>query len=291
MCIALIVSVYSSIGKVKLSIERTKKDEPHLPTTSRQPAMSIIENAELKTFTNAGGTFYSPTHEVRVDIPQESLPPTIKTFQLKMTASLRGPYKFSEDCELCTAVIHLTTDPPIDLFHDWVTVEIPHCATEPCTGCVLDYPCIMTAKDELISGYYEFHEDPEIQADFLEDKVVFKTKHFSRSTGVRRQQYLKLLRRVQKQKYSKQHSSGFDYRSTQRKEKPASTKHSVSFPDSTASCLLQHTIRARNKYYVAMCTPNDKSQPQWNVVFLISYCIPTGLKVYVSFFSFYLFRA
>ena len=254
---------------------------PYFPPLD--PLFPTVGNVELQTFTYTGGTFYSSTHGVRVHIPQESLPPTIQPFELKMTASLRGPYKFSEDCELCTAVIHLSCNPPIGEFRDWVTVEIPHCATEPHTGCDLDHLCIMTAKDELISGVYEFHEDPEIEVDFSDVyKVVFKAKHFTRYACTRfksRKQKQKLVHGVQKSQhhiisYSKQKSLD------SQKEVSAEIQRSVSLPSSAA----QYTFQTRNQYYVAMCTPMDRNQPQWNVVFIVSYCHPTGLKVCISKF-------
>ena len=237
-----------------------------------------------------GGTFYSSTHGVRVHIPQESLPPTIQPFELKMTASLRGPYKFSEDCELCTAIIHLSCDPPIDEFRDWVTVEIPHCATEPQTECDLDHLCIMTAKDELISGVYEFYEDPEIEVDFSDAyKVVFKTRHFTRYVGTRS----KSPKRTQKSAHGVRRSQ---YSMTLRERKQGSLdshlyksamdkgisemQRSMSLPGSTASQPPQCTTKGGNDYYVAMCIPMDRSQPRWKAVFLISYRHPTGLEVY-----------
>ena len=259
-------------------IHRSKEQTapPHVPRLS--PLDLTVGNVELQTFTKAGGTFHSSTHGVCVHIPQESLPPTIQPFELKMTASLRGPYKFSEDCELCTAVIHLSCDPPIDDFHDWVTVEIPHCATEPQTECDLDHLCIMTAKDELISGVYEFYEDPEIEVDFSDAyKVVFKTRHFTRYVGTRlkgRKRKQRLVHGVQKAQhhYSKQRSLDSQYKPMWEKEE---IQRSVSLPSST----VQYATRTGNQYYVAMCTPMDRSQLQWNVVFLVSYRHPTGLKV------------
>ena len=262
---------------------------PHFPPLD--PLIPTVGNVELQTFTNAGGTFNSSTHKVRVYIPpQESLPPTIQTFELKMSASLRGPYKFSEDCELCTAVIHLSCNPPIGEFRDWVTVEIPHCATEPHTDCDLDHLCIMTAKDELISGVYEFHEDPEIEVDFSDVyKVVFKTRHFTRYVGTRfkspkRKQ--KLAHGVQKAQHQmtlrdrKQGSlDSHLYRSALEKG-ISEMQRSMSLPGSTASQPPQCTTKGGNGYYVAMCTPVDRSQPHWKAVFLISYRHPTGLEVH-----------
>ena len=249
---------------------------PHVPPLS--PLDPTVGNVELQTFTKVGGAFYSSTHGVRLHIPQESLPPTIQPFELKMTASLRGPYKFSEDCELCTAVIHLSCDPPVDEFRDWVTVEIPHCATEPQTECDLDHLCIMTATDELMSGVYEFCEDPEIEVDFSDAyKVVFKTRHFTRYVGTRlkgRKRKQRLVHGVQKAQhyYSKQRSLDSQYKPMWEKEE---IQRSVSLPSST----VQYATQTGNQYYVAMCTPVDRSQLQWNVVFLVSYRHPTGLKV------------
>ena len=292
----------------------------HLPPFD--PLIPTVGNVELQTFTYSGGTFYSSTHGVRVHIPQESLPPTLQPFELKVTASLRGPYKFSEDCELCTAVIHLSCNPPIGEFRDWVTVEIPHCATEPHTDCDLDHLCIMTAKDKLICEVYEFHEDPEIEVDFSDEyKVLFKTKHFSGSAGTR----LKGRKRTQKSQHhmklrGKKHgsldshcrsllekkTSAEIHRSASLPVPDSGTSHSsqytaeihrsTSVPDSGTSHSSQYTAeihrstsvpiskaqyitRTGNQYYVAMCTPMDRSQLQWNVVFLVSYYHPTGLKV------------
>ena len=340
---------------------------PHVPPLF--PLIPTIGNVESQTFTSTGGTFYSSTHGVRVHIPQESLPPTIQPFELKMTASLRGPYKFSEDCELCTAIIHLSCDPPIDEFRDWVTVEIPHCATEPQTECDLDHLCIMTAKDELMSGVYKFCEDREIEVDFSDMyKVVFKTKHFSGSAGTRlkdRTRIQKSPHGVQKSQHrmklrgkkegsldshcrsmlekktsaevyrsasvpdsetshssqhtaevhrsasvpdsetshSSQHTAEVhrsasvpDSETSHSSQHTAEVHRSTSVPDSETSHSFQHTAevhrslslpsstaqyatRTGNQYYVAMCTPVDRSQLQWNVVFLVSYCHPTGLKV------------
>ena len=275
------VGVPSSEG-----IRATEKDQT---CPSPPPPTPTLGNAESQAFTNAGGTFYSSTHGVRVHIPQESLPPTIQPFELKMTASLRGPYKFSEDCELCTAVIHLSCNPPIGEFRDWVTVEIPHCATEPHTDCDLDHLCIMTAKDELISGVYEFHEDPEIEVDFSDVyKVVFKTKHFSGSTGTR----LKGRKRIQKSipqdqrsqhhmklRSKKQGSLDSHYRSLLEKKTSAEIHRSASLPSSKTS---HPSTEGGNDYYVSMCTPLDRGHPQWKAVFLISYNHPTGLKVCIS---------
>ena len=288
--------VFEKIEQIAISGDPSTKGshptEKQVGLTHFPPFDSLIPtvgNVELQTFTYSGGTFCSSTHRVRVCIPQKSFPPTIQPFELKMTASLRGPYKFSEDCELCTAVIHLSCNPPISEFCDWVTVEIPHCATEPHTDCDLDHLCIMTAKDELISGVYEFHEDPEIEVDFSnKHKVVFKTKHFTRYAGTRfksRKQKQKLVHGVQKAQhhmisYSKQKSLDSHYKSMWEKEVSAEIQRSVSLPSSTA----QHTFQTRNQYYVAMCTPVDRNQPQWNIVFIVSYCHPTGLKVCISRF-------
>ena len=270
-------------------IHATEKDQTcpsHLPPL---PPTSTLGNVELQAFTNAGGTFYSSTHGVRVHIPQESLPPTIQPFELKMTASLRGPYKFSEDCELCTAVIHLSCNPPIGEFCDWVTVEIPHCTTEPHTDCDLDHLCIMTAKDELISGVYEFHEDPEIEVDFSDEyKVVFKTKHFSGSTGTRlkgRKRKQKSIPQNQRSQHhmklhsKKQGSLDSHYRSMLEEKTSAEIHRSVSLPSSNST---RPSTEGGNGYYVSMCTPLDRAHPQWKAVFLISYNHPTGLKVCIS---------
>ena len=279
------VGVPSSEG-----IHATEEDQTcpsHLPPLPPTPTLG---NVESQTFTNAGGTFYSSTHGVCVHIPQESLLPTVQPFELKMTASLRGPYKFSEDCELCTAVIHLSCNPPIGEFRDWVTVEIPHCATEPHTDCDLDHLCIMTAKDELISGVYEFHEDPEIEVDFSDEyKVVFKTKHFSGSTGTR----LKGRKRIQKSipqdqrsqhhmklRSKKQGSLDSHYRSMLEKKTSAEIRRSASLPSSNST---RPPTEGGNDYYVSMCTPLDRAHPHWKAVFLISYNHPTGLKVCISF--------
>ena len=279
-----VVASLDSICTVK-----EEKTVPPLRSSFSLPT-STIGNVESQTFTSTGGTFYSSTHGVRVHIPQESLPPTIQPFELKMTASLRGPYKFSEDCELCTAVIHLSCDPPIGGFHDWVTVEIPHCATEPQMECDLDHLCIMTAKDELISGVYEFYEDPEIEVDFSDAyKVVFKTRHFTRYVGTRS----KSPKRTQKSAHGVRRSQ---YSMTLRERKQGSLdshlyksamdkgisemQRSMSLPGSTASQPPQCTTKGGNDYYVAMCIPMDRSQPRWKAVFLISYRHPTGLEVY-----------
>ena len=269
---------------------KEEKTAPTLHSPLSQPTSTFGPNVESQTFTNTGGTFYSSTHGVRVHIPQESLPPTIQPFELKVTASLRGPYKFSEDCELCTAVICLSCNPPISEFCDWVTVEIPHCATEPRTDCDLDHLCIMTAKDELISGVYEFHEDPEIEVDFSNKyKVVFKTKHFTRYVGTRSKspkRKQKLVHGVQKPQHQmtlrdrKQGSlDSHLYRSALEKG-VSEMQRSMSLPGSTASQPPQCTAKGGNGYYVAMCTPVDRSQPHWKTVFLISYRHPTGLEVY-----------
>ena len=269
---------------------KEEKTAPTLHSPLSQPTSTFGPNVGSQTFTNTGGTFYSSTHGVRVRIPQESLPSTIQPFELKVTASLRGPYNFSEDCELCTAVIHLSCNPPIGEFCDWVTVEIPHCATEPHTDCDLDHLCIMTAKDELISGVYEFHEDPEIEVDFSNKyKVVFKTKHFTRYVGTRsksRKRNKKLVHGVQKSQHQmtlrdrKQGSlDSHLYRSALEKG-VSEMQRSMSLPGSTASQPPQCTAKGGNGYYVAMCTPVDRSQPHWKTVFLISYRHPTGLEVY-----------
>ena len=279
------VGVPSSEG-----IRATEKEQtcpsrlPPLP-----PPTPTLGNVELQTFTSTGGTFYSSTHGVRVHIPQESLPPTIQPFELKMTASLRGPYKFSEDCELCTAIIHLSCDPPIDEFRDWVTVEIPHCATEPQTECDLDHLCIMTATDELISGVYEFYEDPEIEVDFSDVyKVVFKTKHFCKKVGARLKDRKRIQRpalQAQKSQHhmilrsKKQGSLDSHYRSRLEKKTSAEIHRSVSLPSSKTS---RPATERGNDYYVSMCTPLDRSDPQWKAVFLISDSHPTGLMVRIS---------
>ena len=268
------------------------KEEKTTPTLCSPLSLptSTFKNVESQTFTNTGGTFYSSRHGVQVHIPQESLLHTVQPFELNMSASLRGPYKFSEDCELCTAVIHLSCNPPIGEFCDWVTVEIPHCATEPHTDCDLDHLCIMTAKDELISGVYEFHEDPEIEVDFSDVyKVVFKTRHFTRYVGTR----FKSPKRKQKLAHGVQKSQ---HQMTLREKKQGSLdshlyrsvlekgisemQRSMSLPGSTASQPPQCTTKGSNGYYVAMCTPADRSQPHWKAVFLISYRHPTGLEVY-----------
>ena len=265
---------------------KEEKTAPTLHSPLSQPTSTFGPNVESQTFTNKGGTFYSSTHGVRVRIPQESLPPTIQPFELKVTASLRGPYKFSEDCELCTAVIHLSCNPPIGEFCDWVTVEIPHCATEPHTDCDLDHLCIMTAKDKLICEVYEFHEDPEIEVDFSDEyKVVFKTKHFSGSAGTR----LKGRKRIQKSipqdqrsqhhmklRSKKQGSLDSHYRSMLEKNTSAEIRRSASLPSSNST---RSSTEGGNGYYVSMCTPLDRAHPQWKAVFLISYNHPTGLKV------------
>ena len=283
-----IVEVEAKVGVP--GIYPTEKEQtcpsrlPPLP-----PPTPTLGNVESQTFTSTGGTFYSSTHGVRVYIPQESLPPTIQPFELKMTASLRGPYKFSEDCELCTAVIHLSCDPPIDEFHDWVTVEIPHCATEPQTECDLDHLCIMTAKDELISGVYEFYEDPEIEVDFSDAyKVVFKTKHFCKKVGARlknRKQIQRSALQAQKSQHhmilrsKKQGSLDSHYKSMLEKKTSAEIRRSVSLPSSKTS---RPATERGNDYYMSMCTPLDRSDTQWKAVFLISYSHPTGLMVRID---------
>ena len=290
------------------------KDEPEKPPSPEEqhvaaatlsllspplpPPNLTLGNVETQTFTKAGGTFYSPIHGVKVHIPQKSLPPTVEPFELRMSASLRGPYKFPQDCELCTAVIHLKCEPPIGEFCDWVTVEIPHCVTEAEIEGGHDHLCIMTARDELTSGVCEFHEGPEMEVDFSDSyKVVFKAKHFTRYAGVRRQRKgqkrtQKLAHREQKPKSQHQmilrdrKQRSLDSNRKSELEETAVKMRSMSLPSSTTSHPdppqdAASTALLGNEYYVAMCTPNDvgRSQPQWNAVFLVSYCHSTGLIV------------
>ena len=262
------------------------------------PPNLTLGNVESQTFTKAGGTFYSPMHGVKVHIPQESLPPTVEPFELKMMASLRGPYKFPQGCELCTAVIHLKCEPPIGEFCDRVTVEIPHCVTEAEIEGDLDHLCIISARDELTSGVYEFHEDPEMEVDFSDTyKVVFKTKHFSKSAGVRvrgqrkgrkrtqdlahgeqkpKPQHQMILRERKQRSLDSNHKSELEETSVKMRSMslPSSATSRSDPPQGTASATL-----LGNEYSVAMCTPYDRSQPQWNAVFLASYSLPTGRMV------------
>ena len=249
-----------------------------------QPPL-FVGGIESETFTQTGGTFYSPIHGISVDIPEQAIPSHVSSFEIKMHACLHGPFIFPyPDIEICSAVVCLSCKPSFDFVSD-VTVEIPHCAiisqSDP------EDHLVLRASDSQDSPYWNFSE--VLESELSTYHVTVKVRHFSKVAHVFRKRKQKSKKKRDKLKklkegsldsnvrYTRQSSLGSDQASGTTRNRAFSTPASISgtgneFEDDMLSS-------SSSEFTVVCCAPQDRSLPSWMVACVISYSHPTGWMV------------
>ena len=133
--------------------------------------------------------FYSSVHGVSITF--QSLP--VKEFEVSLTVLDPSLFKYSEDFELCTMMVDITTKPQILKFAaDSILVSIPHCAVvsrlsdaECLSVRALPGPFQLTKKASI-----DFSTGEEIKADFGDGCCAhFNISHFTLFAGVKRRRY------------------------------------------------------------------------------------------------------
>ena len=133
--------------------------------------------------------FYSSVHGVSITF--QSLP--VKEFEVSLTVLDPSLFKYSEDFELCTMMVDITTKPQILKFAaDSILVSIPHCAVvsrlsdaECLSVRALPGPFQLTKKAPI-----DFSMGEEIKADFGDGCCAhFNISHFTLFAGVKRRRY------------------------------------------------------------------------------------------------------
>lgn len=112
--------------------ERLRRVKEHVTLKCRQPSF-IHGTMEVSTIHRDSKLFYSPTHDVSVEFPLNSLPPDVPEFQLCVGMCDLSKLILPDACILCTPVVWIGTCPPnIRFARDTVRVSMPHCAVIQC---------------------------------------------------------------------------------------------------------------------------------------------------------------
>ena len=278
------------------ALPQTKNEEHAVLVVKRilqtylHPKYAVGER-ESKSFTSLGGTFYSETHGVAVDISKEAMA-GVANFRLIMNTSLHGPHELPSGVQICSPIISLICTPPVKEFASHVKIEIPHCISE-CAANPEQFS-VLTAQEEYQNVYY-FHEDSQLMVDFSSDFcVTVHTKHFTSHVVVYKGHYFprgvtatskrKLHGPLNEQRKAASFDEVKSKRSTMETESQSTKPKPMRSYSASASTECDRGGQPCMLGYIASYSPRDLSCGAWKNVFYVFQRASTGLAVRFSLY-------